>query len=897
VTVRRRRILVLLVIAASVVSVLLAIVVNVASGSVPWLRGASPAAVWITAGILTLVTALLAVGQLLVSSREAERLIALDADVAALLRARARPSVVQHAPAILAPATVPHRAGPFVGREAEIAAIGKTLVTGRDRPALVGLSGKPGVGKSVLALEVAGRLAERYPDGRLFLQLNGMGPSPLGVDEALGHVLGQLGADPESLPARRHGRLAVLRSLLGGRRVLFVFDDARNEQQVRPLVPSGPNCGAILTSRRPLVGLDLTLTLSVETLPREDSVRLLATASGRVWKPSDRAQLERIAHLCGDLPLALRIAAALLRVRPRWSATHLIAKLEDEHRLDVLRIGDVEVRASIAVSYRELDDEQQAMFRRLGLLAAPTIPLEAAATLLDQDAALASQLLEALVDAQLLDSVGPDRYALHDLLRLYARERAVAEEEASERGQAVRRAITAMTRRAWQATSILDPPSAAAPSLPKSLASLAGRGQEPSPQPGTRSVAVSQGAMDGNGAAAIPSPASPSGAATVPGDLTIDEHVGTALDWFEQESSNLVPLVAQAAEAGDYDVAVTLAVALCPYLQATGRITEALTVSQTATRAADLLGDEAVRGLARVRLGIALQRSGGPGDARAALQQGASICRSMGLLVDAGRAIAVLGHDYREKGEFEQAEAAYRAALELMMDTGLIVEAAGVCSDLGQILKEQNRLEQAAAAMERTLELAASIRSSGLYGMRTLAWARENLGAVRKRQGRVREAIRCHVTSYREFEALHDPTGQGFAIRNLGDLLAMQNRHGDAIRLYELSLERFEQSGSRIGVAQAWASIAAVRTRSLSLSRAATALYRAGRSNGLRYAIDFAVHVTLLTTMSRDTKRKAFPRRHKEAISQTRKPEERRNPLPGASTDETRPTIEHPKPS
>ncbi len=316
--------------------------------------------------------------------------------------------------------------------------------------AVSAVSGKAGVGKSALAVHVAHQLAADFRDGQLYASLRGAGAAgvtPLEPAEILGRFLRAVGVDGGAVPAGVEERAALYRSRLAGRRVLVVLDDAAGEAQVRPLLPGSPGCAVLVTSRARLAGLAGARLVHLDVLDAGQAVELLARIAGPGRVAAEPEAAAAIAAACGGLPLAVRIAGARLAARPHWSLGRMADLLADEcGRLDALAHGDLEVRASLSLSYRGLAEGQRRLFRRLGLLGAPDVASWVAGALLDRPAPEAEALLEELVDAQLVDVAiwdvtGRPRYRLHDLVRLFARECVHAEEPVEQRQAALERAL------------------------------------------------------------------------------------------------------------------------------------------------------------------------------------------------------------------------------------------------------------------------------------------------------------------------------------------------------------------------------------------------------------------------------------------------------------------------
>ncbi|MFI1359515.1 AfsR/SARP family transcriptional regulator [Streptomyces sp. NPDC020898] len=340
---------------------------------------------------------------------------------------------------------LPPAIGDFTGRTRQLADV-EALLSGHPREAMpvAVVSGPGGIGKSAFAVQVAHRLAAAYPDGQLYAELHGFS-DPVPPAEVLGRLLRALGADPPEGLAERGD---LFRSLVARRRILLVLDDAGSEAQVRPLLPGGASCGVLITSRARLAGLGGGGLTQLHVLDEELGIELLARIAGdaHIRKEPDAAR--RIVALCGGLPLALRIAGARLATRSHWTPGVLAERLADERRrLDELAVGDLEVRSGLGLSYDALGAPARTALRRLGLLGASDVAPWVPAALLDvPEAEGGEDIVEQLIDAQLLhfagtDPAGQPRFGLHDLVRVYAAERAEAEDSHAERAAALGRAL------------------------------------------------------------------------------------------------------------------------------------------------------------------------------------------------------------------------------------------------------------------------------------------------------------------------------------------------------------------------------------------------------------------------------------------------------------------------
>ncbi|MFI1536699.1 AfsR/SARP family transcriptional regulator [Streptomyces anandii] len=351
----------------------------------------------------------------------------------------AAPPVAAVRPAQL-PATVPD----FTGRASFVAELGEVLASAEGRVmAVSALAGIGGVGKTTLAVHVAHRARAAFPDGQLYVDLQGAGPRPAEPETVLGAFLRALGTADSAVPDSLEERAALYRSVLDGRRVLVLLDNARDAAQIRPLLPGTEGCAALVTSRVRMVDLAGAHLVDLDVMSPEEALQLFTRIVGTERVAGEREAALDVVAACGFLPLAIRIAASRLAARRTWTVSVLAAKLADERRrLDELQAGDLAVKATFELGYGQLEPAQARAFRLLGLADGPDISLAAAAAALGLPADDTEDLLEALVDTSLLESAAPGRYRFHDLVRLYARACAERDEHPpSERDAALSRLL------------------------------------------------------------------------------------------------------------------------------------------------------------------------------------------------------------------------------------------------------------------------------------------------------------------------------------------------------------------------------------------------------------------------------------------------------------------------
>ena len=299
-------------------------------------------------------------------------------------------------------------------------------------PVICTIDGMGGIGKTALAIHAAHLLADRFPDGQLFLELHAhsAGVPTRTAFDALGSALAALGAPPQTVPNDLDARAAKYRAMLAGTRTLIVVDNVADENHVRPLIPGTAGCLVLITSRRRLKALDDAEPLGLDVLPADDAVSLFRATAGAGRTPADDGPLVEVVEMCGRLPLALRIAAALLRHRRSWQIEHLIRELrEDPGRLEVFDDGQRSLASVFELSYRSLTPAQTTTLHRIAQIPGQDVDVYGCAALLDGELRPTRRLLAELVDRSLLTEPTPGRFRMHDLMRAYALARAAGEDD------------------------------------------------------------------------------------------------------------------------------------------------------------------------------------------------------------------------------------------------------------------------------------------------------------------------------------------------------------------------------------------------------------------------------------------------------------------------------------
>ncbi|MEV6649197.1 BTAD domain-containing putative transcriptional regulator [Streptomyces sp. NPDC051219] len=369
-----------------------------------------------------------------------QRILQADAELAR----PAEPAPSTATPTFITPAQLPATVPDFTGRAAFVSELSEVLSTADGQVmAVSAVAGIGGVGKTTLAVHVAHAARPHFPDGQLYIDLQGTDARAAEPEAVLGAFLRALGTADSAIPESPAERAALFRSILDGRRILLLLDNARDAAQVRPLLPGTAGCAALVTSRVRMVDLAGAHLVDLDVMSPEEALQLFTRIVGAERVNAERQAALDVVGACGFLPLAIRIAASRLAARRTWTVSVLAAKLADERRrLDELQAGDLAVKATFELGYGQLEPAQARAFRLLGLADGPDISLAAAAAVLDLPLHDTEDLLESLVDTSLLESAAPGRYRYHDLVRLYARACAERDEQPlSERTAAISRLL------------------------------------------------------------------------------------------------------------------------------------------------------------------------------------------------------------------------------------------------------------------------------------------------------------------------------------------------------------------------------------------------------------------------------------------------------------------------
>ncbi|WP_422739105.1 BTAD domain-containing putative transcriptional regulator [Micromonospora sp. WMMD729] len=676
------------------------------------------------------------------------------------------PEPVPAGPAGPPPAQLPGDPAWFTGRSVALRQLDALLPTDPEGAARAGEAGGPGravvisaiagtagVGKTTLAVHWAHRVAHRYPDGQLYVNLRGFDLDGRAVSpgEALRGFLEALHVPPQRIPTDLPGQAALFRTLLAHRRVLVLLDNARDDEQVRPLLPGSPGTLVVVTSRNRLTGLVVNAgahPVTLDLLAAAEARELLTARLGRGRARREASALDEIVRCCAGLPLALAVVAARAVGQPDAPLTVLAGELRDSDpdRLSPLATGDpmTDVRAVFSWSYRALDADSARLFRLLGLHPGPDAGRTAVASLAGLPPARVGPLLAGLTRANLLTERSVGRYAMHDLLRAYASELCHDTDPEAEREAARRRLFDHYLHASHAADHLLDPYRLARP-------------------------------------AALTPPA--------PGVTVGDrpEH-GWATGWFAAEHHVLLACVERAAATGLDRHAWTLAAALTTYLDRSGHWPELAAAQRTALAAARRRGDRAGQALAHRGLAIACTWSGEHEAAHRHYRRDLELYRELGD--DTGRAHTHLGVSWvlARQGRLRAALDETRLALDLYRAADYRVGQAKALNNLGWM---HARLGEPGPALHCCQSALRLHEETGDRHGAALTW--DSLGYVRHGLGDHDEAADC----YRRALALHRELGDRYdeaeVLDNLGDSLRAAGDLDAARRAWREALSIFDE--------------------------------------------------------------------------------------------------------
>jgi DNA-binding SARP family transcriptional activator/tetratricopeptide (TPR) repeat protein len=633
-----------------------------------------------------------------------------------------------------APRQLPAGVRHFAGRMEELERLSRLLdeTSGTGGAVVISaIGGTAGIGKTALAVHWAHQNAEKFPDGQLYVNLRGFDPSgtPTAAATAVRGFLSALGVPPASVPDDSDAQVALYRSLLAGRRMLIVLDNARDAGQVRPLLPGTASCPVLVTSRNQLAGLvavDGAIPLTLGLLTPEEARELLSHRLGRERVTSEEQAAGELAELCARLPLALNIAAARAVLRPGRPLAALVSELRGtRQRLDPLTAGDsaADLRAVFSWSCRTLSTGAARMFRLLGLHPGPDISVPAAASLAALDRDQARRALDELAAAHLLTEHPPGRYTFHDLLRAFAAEQAHIHDTKAGRRDARHRALDHYLHSGHAAFTVLYPGW-----IPLDL---------PRAVPGV-----------------------------TPEDLADQDQ---ALAWYEAEHAVLVAAVLLAAKAGFDRHAWQIPCGLGTIMERRAYWREWAVVSEIALGAAQRSGDLTGQAHSHHRLGQALLARGSYPQARIHLRQALALFGRLGDPARQGDTYVALSTTLSEERLFADAITCAWRALDLYRATSQVAGQSIALNNIGWFEAQLGRYEQALVCCQQALDLS---REAGEHECEALTL--DSIGHAHHRLGHHAEAI----TSYGRALQLEQAIGDRY--NYAGTLIRLGDAHHDA---------------------------------------------------------------------------------------------------------------------
>ena len=734
---------------------------------------------------------------------------------------------------VAATRTLPRDIASFIGRQRELAALAEAAAGAGGVVSIHAIGGMAGIGKTAFAVHAAHQLASRFPAGQIFLPLHAHTPGRQPVDpaDALASLLLTIGVPAGQIPADLEARTGLWRDRLAGGQLLLVLDDAADSEQIRPLLPGASGSLVLVTSRRRLTALEDATTISLDALPPAEAAGLLVRLAVRPGLSSADPGVAEIIRLCGCLPLAIGMAARQLYHHPAWTLAGLAAELAAATgRLELLATENLSVAAAFDLSYADLTENQQRLFRRLALHPGTDIDPYAAAALDGTGLASARRGLEALYEQYLLTEPAPGRYRMHDLIREHARTLASRLDPADDRQQASGRLLDYYQHAAARAQDLLarQPRSTAAPA-----------------------------------------------AGTAPTAVPVLASREQALAWARAERTSLLACVDQATAAGQHEQVIALTAGLAGLLRSDGPWDEAITRHATAVQAARQTGDQPGQALALTNLGDGRGLTGDyPGAARD-LTEALGIYQDLGDRPGQALALTSLGTARRVAGDFPGAVRDLAEALGISRDLGhrpgqavalavrghvLLVtgdypraardlqEALGTFRDIGDRRGQAEALyllgvdewltgdyPGAARDLQEALDISRDL-GDRLIQVDALTW----LGAVRALTGDYRGAARDLQEALDVSRDLGHPGGELNALIHLGEVRRLTGDYRGAARDLQEALDISQDLGNRALEAGALLPLGVVRRLTGDFAAAARDLQEAlgtFRDNGDRLGL------------------------------------------------------------
>jgi DNA-binding SARP family transcriptional activator/Flp pilus assembly protein TadD len=713
----------------------------------------------------------------------------------AILRADPALDLASADPALpRSPAQLPATPAHFVGRGGELKQLDALLPRGDGGPSailLTAIDGSGGVGKTALAVYWAQQIRDRFPDGQLYINLHGYSTiAPLRPIDALARFLRALDVPAQKIPSDLDEAASLYRSLLADRRMLVLLDNAHTPHQVRPLLPGTPGSLTLITSRDRLSGLvarDGMPRVNLDVLTAAESVTLLERIIGTDRVAAEPQAAAALAAAGAYLPLALRVTAAQLADHPTRRLADHLAQLREGNRLATLEIDgdeDASVRATFDLSYAALPAQAQRLFRVLGLAPGPDFTADTAATLLDTTPDHAGPLLDLLANAHLIQQHAPGRYTFHDLLRLYAKHRAEAEDPDPDRRRALRRLLDRYLHISDAAARLLHPRMLRLPVPPRST--------------------------------------------TMP--LPFTDNPG-ALAWLDAERPNLIAAITHTADHGPHDIAWLLADALRGDFYIRRHTTDWFTAAQAAIAAADRYAGAHEQAVTRFSLGLAYVSVNDTDRAIDQYTQALNLARQAHWDTAESAFTNNLGVAYLTAERLDAAAECFTAGLVLarrLADTNAEANSLG---NLALVHEELGQLETSLDYVHQALTLYRTLGSTAKQAI-----AHNNLGGGYRTLGRSSDALKHLTEAVRLHRQTGNRDGEGDALNNLALLHHDLGRHDEALRYARAALVAAREGDDRQPQTEALSTLGAILLSQGNTQQAETHYHQA---LDLAHGIDF----------------------------------------------------------
>lgn len=792
-----RRVTLVFLVSGSValVSLLAGLVANVASSQGDWPRWLRPVeshpwqALFILGVAAVGLTALLAI----LPGQSDSRISTADLATSA--------TVVPPGAAVVMRA-LPRDAASFTDREEEFrrvaAAVPEDGSKRRQGPAVPvpihAIDGMPGVGKTTFAIHVGHLLADRFPDGQLFINLDGHTPGrrPIDPSDALASLLVADGLPSQQVPVgedRRavlEARAAVWRSRMAPRKELLIFDNVASFDQLEPLLPGGGACLVLVTSRRRLAAVD-GITVEIDALSQRDAADLFVRLTGRGPGDLALAEVDEITQLCGCLPLAISVLAALLRHHSAWQLSDLRARLlAARNRLAEFKAGDRTVSAAFELSYSELSADRRRFFRLLGAFPGVGIEAHTAAALGATGLEKAQQQLDGLFDDHLLDETAGGRYRLHDLVREFSRSLS-GDNDNMEQSEAAERLVEYYLAAFSAANALISRGGAA-------LVESQNGAPVTVPTFGSRSAAV---------------------------------------DWLESERGNVFACVDDANKRARYTAVIRLSGAMAPFLRQSGPWDQAAGLHRTAANAARQTADREAEAAALTELGVVYRLMASYPAAVRTLEDALGVYEEVSDRIGYASVLNQLGIVWYLTADYPAAADAQVRSLRWCREAGDLLGQANALADLGMVRRMTG--DYAASVVAQTEALDMYRRLDDQYGQ---ANSLRDLGIVHCLRGEYEKASRQHSEAWEIYRQLGDRLHQAYALNELGAVRRLLGDDSGAREAHTSAMADFVELGDRFGHANSLRYLGVLErlvgnaSQALDAQRQALAIYRALGSRG-----------------------------------------------------------------